>query len=76
MLPLQPGMDPMFGGFFGLVGMLLVLIIAFLVGRWVYRDAQGRDMNETLWGLGTGVAILIAFIPGLVVFAVYYVIRD
>lgn len=76
MLPLQPGMGPMFGGIFGLLGTLLLLVVAFLVGRWVYRDAQGRDMNETLWGLGTGIAILIGLIPGLVVFVVYYVLRD
>ncbi|MEF8807765.1 hypothetical protein [Natronomonas sp.] len=75
MLPLQAGPGPL-AGVLGLLGTLIVLVIAFIVGRWVYRDAQGRDMNETLWGLGTGVAILVGLIPGVVVFAVYYVLRD
>ncbi|QLD85407.1 hypothetical protein HWV23_06580 [Natronomonas halophila] len=75
MLPLQAGPGPL-AGVLGLLGTLIVLVIAFLVGRWVYRDAQGRGMNAMLWGLGTGIAIFVGLIPGIVVFAIYYVLRD
>jgi hypothetical protein len=75
MLPLQAGPGPLAGAL-GLLGTLIVLLVAFLVGRWVYRDAKGRNMNATLWGLGTGVAIVVGLVPGLVVFVVYYVLRD
>ena len=73
MFPLQ---IPDVGGPVGLLGTLLLLIVAFLVGRYVYRDAKGRGMNETLWGVGTGVAIVIGLVPGLVVLLLYLVIRD
>jgi O-antigen ligase len=64
------------GGAFGLVGTLLLLVIAYFVGKYVYNDAKGRNMNETLWGVGAGVAIFVGLVPGLVVLLVYYVVRD
>lgn len=70
MFPLQ------LGGAVGLLGTLLLLIVAYLVGRWVYNDAKGRGMNETLWGVLTGVAIFVGLVPGLVMLVVYLVIRD
>lgn len=72
MVPLQFDI----GGPLGLLGTLLLLIIAFLVGRYVYRDAAGRGMNETLWGFGTGIAILLGLLPGLLVLLVYVVVRE
>lgn len=72
MVPLQFDL----GGPIGLLGTLVLLLVAFLVGRYVYRDAAGRGMNETLWGVGTGVAILLGLLPGLVVLLIYVVVRE
>ena len=67
---------PRIGGPFGVLGLLLLLVVAFFVGRYVYRDADRRGMNGTLWGLGTAVAILVGFVPGLVVLVVYLLVRN
>ncbi len=58
-------------------GGLLILIIAFLLGYWVYQDAGGRGKdNALLWGLGVGILTLLTLIGGLIALAFYIYTRD
>ncbi len=66
------------GGGSGLYfGGLLILIIAFLLGYWVYKDAGGRGKdNALLWGLGVGILTLLTLIGGLLALGFYIYTRD
>ena len=48
-----------FGSFFVCILILVIipLIIAILLGIWIYRDANSRGMNGTLW------AVLVIVLP-------------
>ncbi|ESP88946.1 hypothetical protein [Candidatus Halobonum tyrrellensis] len=78
-------MDPilLFGALPGGVELALLgvinLVIALLVGYWVYRDASRRhNDNAALWAIGVGLASLFLSLIGfLIVFALYlFVGRD
>lgn len=58
---------------------ILNLLIAILVGYWVYRDASRRhNDNAALWAAGVGIASLfLSFVGFLIVFGLYlFVGRD
>lgn len=74
MLPLAFGLD--FGGSVGLLATGLLFVAAFLVGRWVRTDADSRGMNGALWGVVAAVGCFAWVFPGVVVLAVYYVVRE
>lgn len=55
---------------------LVLLVAAIVVGMYVYKDARSRDMNETLWGAGSTVALVVGLLPGIVVLAAYFFLRS
>lgn len=76
-------MVPLFGAIPGGVEIVLFgvlnLVIALLVGFWVYRDASRRGNGAAaLWAVAVGVASLLLSIVGfLLVFVLYLVVgRD
>lgn len=76
-------MVPLFGAIPGGGELLLFgvvnLVIALLVGYWVYRDASRRNNDAAaLWGVAVGLASLFLSIVGfLIVFLLYIVVgRD
>lgn len=54
----------------------VVLIIAALLGYWVYTDAskRGKD-NATLWGVAVAILTLLTLLGGLIAFAYYLYTR-
>lgn len=56
---------------------VLWLIIAGLVGRWVYRDAKHRG-SDLAWQWGVGIAVLFAagLVPCLLGLILYVLLRD
>ena len=72
MLPLQ--FDP--AGPVGIIGTLLLVVIAYFVGIYVRGDANAHGMNGTLWGLAAAIGVLLGLVPGLVVLVVYLVVRE
>jgi len=60
--------------FFGLIGLVLLivifwLVIAILIAVWVHRDAESRGMNGALW-------VIIVFIAGILGLVVYLIVRE
>lgn len=56
--------------------MLIVLIVAILVGIWIYRDANQRGMRGSVWLLIFIVAALFLNLIGfIVVLIIYLVVR-
>ncbi len=56
---------------------LIVLIIALVLGYWVYKDAKGDGKdNALLWGLVVGILTLFTVIGGLIALGVYLFTRD
>jgi hypothetical protein len=71
MLPLQSDpADPV-----GIIGTLLLVVVAYVVGTYVHGDANARGMNGRLWGVAAALGVLIALVPGLLVLVVYLVVR-
>lgn len=68
---------PMFGGLPGgpeLLVLLLVLVIPFGVGIYVYRDAITHGESESiaaLWALAVGIGLVVYVVPGIVALAAY-----
>jgi hypothetical protein len=64
--------------FFAFLCILWVaLFVLFIVaGIWVYRDAESRGMDGTLWALGVVIGGLLGLIIGIVVLIVYVVVRS
>jgi hypothetical protein len=55
---------------------IVMVIIAILVGIWMYRDANSRGMNGLLWLILLVVATLIGHILGfIIIFIIYIVVR-
>ncbi|QLG63287.1 hypothetical protein [Halorarum salinum] len=55
------------------------LVVALLVGYFIYRDAQGRTDSPELWAVGLAAASLFLSLVGFVLaYVVYYlvVVRD
>lgn len=76
-------MVPLFGAVPGGVELALIgvinLVVALLVGFWVYRDASRRNNDAAaLWAVAVGVASLFLSLVGfLLVFGLYLVVgRD
>jgi hypothetical protein len=68
--------SPLFGGVETLIIMLVMAVVGFFVGRWVYRDAKTRGSNWAWqWGVGIGI-LLIPIAPGLLLLAIYLLVRD
>ncbi|MES3518255.1 MAG: hypothetical protein PPP58_11375 [Natronomonas sp.] len=60
----------------GLVLFVIAVVLYYLVARYVYRDANSRSMNGTLWGVATFLALFVGLLPGVVVIVVYLIVRD
>src|SRR2546429_9853411 len=60
------------------LGICLVGIVALVFGAlWMYRDAQSRRMDATVWVVLLVVATLLAGIIGfLIVFVIFLVVRE
>ena len=60
---------------FGIV-LLIILLIAGVVGRWVYRDAKawGSDWAWQ-WAVGIVLLLLVGFVPGLLGIVTYLIVR-
>ena len=72
MFPLQGGI----AGIGGLILFVIVLALYYFVARYIYRDAKSRgNSNATLWGIATFIALVVGFIPGLIVIVLYLLLR-
>lgn len=61
---------------FLIIILLLGLAIAFLVARWVYKDAKKRGSNRPfLWGGGIGILLVVSFPLGVVALVIYLILR-
>jgi len=60
------------------LGICLIGIVALVFGAlWMYRDAQGRRLDATVWVVLLVVATLLTGIIGFViVFVIYLVVRE
>ena len=60
------------------LGLCLIGIVALVFGAlWMYRDAQSRRMDATVWVVLLVVATLLVTIIGFViVFVIYLVVRE
>ena len=62
---------------FILLFVVLAVVLFVVVGVWLYRDANSRGMDGTIWFVILLLASLFAsFIGGLVVLIVYLVVRE
>jgi hypothetical protein len=53
------------------------IIIAVLIGVWVYQDANSRGMNGTLWLVLVIVGAFLGGIIGLIIIIIiYFVVRE
>lgn len=74
---LRAGTPFQIAGFLALICLLwIVFFIIFLfVGIWVYRDAESRGMEGTLWALGVVIGGVLSLIIGLIILIIYLVVR-
>lgn len=49
--------------------LIVILIIPFIIGIYVYRDSKQRNMNTALW------TIITVFAPALIGFIIYLLVR-
>lgn len=50
----------------------VILIIAVILGYWVYTDANKRGKNNAmLWGLAVGILTLLTLLGGLIALGFY-----
>jgi hypothetical protein len=53
-----------------LIALILVVIVLAKTAYWIYTDAKQRDSpHAVVWGLG-------AFFGGILVWALYFIVRD
>src|SRR5207253_5092717 len=66
------------GWVFVVLALCAIGIIALLLGGlWMYRDAQSRRMDATIWVILLVLATLIGGITGFaIVFVIYLVVRE
>jgi hypothetical protein len=51
---------------------LVALILAIVLGYWVYTDATKRSNDNALfWGLGVGILTLLTLLGGILAFVIY-----
>jgi hypothetical protein len=82
-LPIDVEGWPLIGGFLAGLGLLLCcvlfllpLIIAILVGIWIYKDAEKRGKSGILWLLILIVAsVLFNFIGFIVILIIWLAVR-
>ena len=63
------GIDSGIAGFFSILSKLILWAATIAVGVYVYRDANKRNMNSTLWLI----IICVSWVVGAVV---YLIVRD
>ena len=68
-----PGLS---GGFLGLLiaVCLITLVLVVLVAFWMYRDAQSRRMDATVWVVLLVLASVFGGLLGLVIVTVIYLV--
>ena len=52
-----------------MIVLALIIILPFIVGFFVYRDARQRDMNALLW------AFVAALVPAFIGLIIYFLVR-
>lgn len=52
-----------------LIALTIIIFLPFIIGVYVYRDANRRGMNAILW------AIVAALVPSLIGFLIYLLVR-
>ncbi len=52
-----------------MIVLALIIILPFIVGFFVYRDARQRDMNALLW------AFVAALVPAFMGLIIYFLVR-
>lgn len=57
------------GGVFSVLGAIISIVVSVVLGVYIYRDANRRNMNGTLW-------LLIIVTSWLVGVIVYYIVRN
>lgn len=51
---------------------LLVLVLALVMGYWVYSDAESKgNDNAMLWGLAVGLLTLFTVLGGVIALIIY-----
>lgn len=63
------GIFGLLGGTFALLGAIVSFALSIVLGIYIYRDANKRNLNGTLW-------LLIVIVSWLVGFIVYLIVRD
>jgi len=63
------GGEPLLLPYFFIGAMLFIVLIAALVGRYVYLDARTRGMNVWLW------VLITMYVPNLIGLLLYIIIR-
>lgn len=59
-----------------LVVLLVVLLVAGVVGRWIYRDARARGSGWAWqWAVGIVLLFLVGLVPGLLGVVIYLLVR-
>lgn len=58
---------PWFTGIFCLIP-IVWLVVWILVGIWVYKDAESRDMNGALW-------LIVVIVLGIIGLIIYLLVR-
>ena len=53
-----------------MIVLALIIILPFIVGFFVYRDARQRDMNALLW------AFVAALVPAFIGLIIYFLVRQ
>lgn len=57
------------------ISAVVYLIIAIVVGYWVYKDAAKRENREIVWATITGGSLLLFLPLGIVSVVLYFVFR-
>lgn len=58
-----------------LIILLVWIVIAVFIGRWIYRDARSRGSDWAWqWGVGIGV-LFIGVGPGFLALIIYFLVR-
>jgi hypothetical protein len=57
--------------------LFVTLLLAVVVGGWVYSDAKARESESPwAWAIGIGLLFLLGLIPGLIGITLYLLVRD
>lgn len=57
--------------------LLIVLLLAAFVGRWIYHDAKRRGSDWAWqWAVGIVILFLVGLVPGLLGIIIYLLVRS